>query len=118
MPRQDFKKQLSVYVDKMSAAGQHALLDYAKFLASEHPAQQDKPQEPLTIARPQDETVVAAIRRLTQTYPMLDRQLLLHETSGYMMQHVMQGRDAVTVIDDLELCFRRQYQNHIQQQES
>ena len=52
-----------------------------------------------------------AIRRLSETYPMLDRQALLHDTAAFMMQHVVQGREAVQVIDDLENYFRRQYES-------
>ena len=43
---------------------------------------------------------------------MLDKSLLLNETSALMTQHVMQGKDAVEVIDELELLFRRVYEEH------
>lgn len=67
------------------------------------------PQQPADIARPDSESVVAAIRRLSATFPMLDREPLLHDTSALMTAHIMQGRPAVEVIDELELVFRRHY---------
>ena len=104
------RKLLGLFTS-MDSAGQTALLEYAEFLAQRHPLA-EQPATPLDIARPQEESVVAAIKRLSSTYPMLDRQVLLHETSSYMMQHMMQGRAAVEVIDDLEIYFREQYELH------
>ena len=104
------RKLFSLY-SAMDQAGKSALVEYAEFLAQRHRAEQHS-VTPLEIGRPQDESVVAAIKRLSQTYPMLDRQALLHETSSFMMQHMMQGRAAVEVIDDLEVYFRDQYEQY------
>lgn len=41
---------------------------------------------------------------------MLDRSKLLNETSALMAQHVMQGRSAVEVIDELEVVFQTHYE--------
>ena len=41
---------------------------------------------------------------------MLDKAKMLHESSTLMTQHVMQGRAAADVIDDLEAVFRRYYE--------
>jgi hypothetical protein len=54
--------------------------------------------------------VVVAIKRLRATYPMLEPSKLLTETYELMTQHVMQGRDRVEVIDELEVIFRRHYE--------
>ncbi len=67
------------------------------------------PDQPLPIARPETETVVMAIKRLTQTYPMLDRRKLFGDTSKFMAQHALEGRPAVEVIDELEVVFSRHY---------
>jgi hypothetical protein len=40
---------------------------------------------------------------------MLNRDDLLHETAELMTAHVLQGRPAEVVIDELELVFRRRY---------
>jgi hypothetical protein len=81
------------------------LFQFAEFLASRAAPPEPEALEPLPIARPDDETVVKAIRRLMETYPMLDRGKLLHETSHYMTQHVIHGRPAAEVIADLEQVF-------------
>jgi hypothetical protein len=106
----DERKLLNLYA-AMNSAGRSALIEYAEFLAERHRVEHHS-TEPLMIDRPQIESVVAAIKRLSKTYPMLDRQALLHETSSFMMQHMMQGRAAVEVIDDLEIYFRDQYEQY------
>jgi len=56
---------------------------------------------------------VLAIQRLTATYPMLDTAKLLNESSELMSSHILQGREAVGVIDDLESLFGRYYEKYI-----
>jgi hypothetical protein len=87
-----------------------ALLEYAEFLASRHSAPADNASEPLTIQRPEKESVIRAIRRLGATYPMVDRSKILNETSVLMTQHVIHGRNATEVIDELEILFRQYYE--------
>ena len=85
---------------------------FAEFLAARSavaPAQEAL-TEPVPIPRPEEETVVRAIKRLRATYPMLDPRALLHETSVCLSQHVLQGRPAREVIDELEIVFARHYQ--------
>ena len=50
------------------------------------------------------------MRRLSQTFHMLDKDDLLHEASELMTAHVMQGKPADEVIDELEVVFRRHYE--------
>jgi hypothetical protein len=91
--------------------GRQSLLDYAEFLlARAQPEAQAPSQTPLDIPRPAQESVVKAIKRLRETYPMLDRAKILHETSGFMTQHLVHGRPAAEVIDELEQMFRRHYE--------
>lgn len=90
---------------------QEGLLDYAEFLHGRtQPEPADTPVEPLAIPRPAQESVVKAIKRLRSTYPMLDRTKILHETSGLMTQHLIHGKAAAEVIDELEALFRRNYE--------
>jgi hypothetical protein len=42
---------------------------------------------------------------------MLDRAKLINETAALMSQHLVQGRTAIEVIDDLEALFLHHYQN-------
>jgi len=88
--------------------GRVALRDYADFLQQRY-ADEPVARTPEKIARPQQETVIAALKRLSATYPMINKDTMLHETSGLMAQHLLQGREAVAVIDELEVMFLRQY---------
>ena len=106
------KKLLRLFRD-LSPARQSALLEYAEFLAGQDSRDglNVVPQEPVDIPRPEQESVVKAIQRLMATYPMLDRNKLLHETSAQMTRHLMQGIPATEVIDELESIFRRQFES-------
>lgn len=89
------------------------LLQFAEFLLAQVPEQQaaDAPlPEPKPIPRPAQESVIKAMRRLSETYFMLERGPLLNETSALMAQHVMQGRSAKEVIDELEAVFVAHYE--------
>ncbi|MEJ5211976.1 MAG: hypothetical protein WHV61_11195 [Burkholderiales bacterium] len=92
------------------------LLAFAEFLAARTP-RPAPPREPLAIPRPAGEKVVQAIRRLRETYPMLDHGKMLNEVSQLMTQHVVHGRPAAEVIDELELLFRAHYERLVGAQE-
>ena len=96
---------------------QVGLLDYAEFLMGREADPEDAAvsQQPLAIPRPENESVVKSIKRLRETYPMLDRNKLLHETSALMAQHAVHRRPAGEVIDELELLFQRHFQSHSQE---
>jgi hypothetical protein len=117
------QRQLLSSFDKLDAQGQESLLAFAEFLQARQASagESEDPgvavQEPRTIERPQKESVVKAIKRLTQTYYMLERDQLLDQTSSLMMSHVLQGRDAVSVIDELEVVFSEHYVRYQQQRE-
>jgi hypothetical protein len=51
-----------------------------------------------------------AIKRLTQTYPMLDRRKLFGDTSKFVAQHALEGRPAMEVIDELEIVFAKHFE--------
>jgi hypothetical protein len=65
---------------------------------------------PEDIPRAEKESVVAAIKRLSATYPMINKQTMLDQISPLMSQHVMEGRDPNEVIDELEDVFRKRYE--------
>lgn len=96
-----------------------SLIAFAEFLASrdrrdpEQGADENTAEQPKPIPRPSQESVVKAIKRLSTTYFMLDRKQMLDKTSSLMMSHVIQGRDAVSVIDDLEDLFTQHYQHYL-----
>ena len=94
----------------LSAERQALLLEYAEFLAQRGAAAALPAMAPVPEPRPENETVVKAIQRLTRTYPMLDRRKLLVETSRCVEQHVIHGRAAGEVITELELIFEQHYE--------
>lgn len=104
------EKQLLDCFRALSNAQRDGLLDYAQYLRERHNAEPDpKPEEPLPIPRPQQESVVAAMQRLSATYPMIDTGTLLNEASSLMAQHLVQGREAGEVIDQLEALFAERF---------
>lgn len=111
------QKQLLHFFDGLDEGRQKALLEYAEFLFERSDKKQLPITEPEIIPRPAGETVVGAIKRLTASYQMLDKQTMLHELSGLMAQHMLQGRPACDVIDDIEAVFENRYQILLEQQE-
>lgn len=103
------EKRLLEILESLPGEQAQQLLDYAEFLFTRHGCAPTA-AAPLDLPRPDQETVVRAIKRLRETYPMLDPTKLLNETSLLMSQHVMQGKDAVEVIDELEVLFRAHYE--------
>jgi len=103
------EKRLRQILSELPDAQRRALLDYAEFLAQRYGGAV-VPAEPLEIPRPEGESVVRAIRRLSATYPMLDRAKVLNETSALMTQHLIHGRKADEIIDELEVLFRRHFE--------
>lgn len=86
---------------------QDALLDYAAMLVADSDAARSAPPQPEP--RPDEESVVLAIKRLTRSYPVSDRRKLMGPVSLLMTQHALQGRAAVEVIDELEVLFRQHH---------
>lgn len=95
--------------------GRESLLAFAEFLLQRTELEPKPPEplpEPIPIARPERESVVAAIKRLSKTYHMLDRSTLFTETSSLMTAHIMQGRPAPEVIDELQTLFETHYRKN------
>jgi len=117
------ERRLSRLFRALDAQSRQTLLSFAEFL-SEHSsgieyrsdlgqepdALDPVPLEPRWEPRPVQETVVAAIRRLRRTYPMLDGSAMLTQASSLMAAHVLHGRSAVSVIDELEALFKEQFE--------
>ena len=103
------KKLVEIYSSLPDDAAQQ-LLEFAEFLEQRHPLQnKTEIKEPLDIPRPEDESVIAAVKRLSETYPMLDSEHLLHETSAIVSEHMLQGKDSKQAVDKLEEIFRQHY---------
>jgi hypothetical protein len=93
------------------------LLAFAEFLQQRGTTADQRPvpappasiPEPEAIERPAEESVVAALKRLSKTYPMIDKSEMLSATSDLVATHIMQGTGASTVIDQLEDIFSEHY---------
>ncbi len=109
MSTRERRKLLEAF-DALDDRGREMLLEFAAFLVRRHPASNaSSTAEPASIPRPESESVIEAMRRLSRTYPMLDADELLHRASDLMSQHVLGGRTAREVIDELEALFSRHY---------
>ncbi|MEE9492298.1 MAG: Crp/Fnr family transcriptional regulator [Gammaproteobacteria bacterium] len=115
----------------LSLGDQASVLNFAEFLASRTsqtgnslqinadknmsgaaPAEAELPVViplPEDIPRPVEESVIKALKRLSASYPMLDKKDMLGRTSDIVMKHIIQGDDPVQVIDELETVFRDAY---------
>jgi len=62
------------------------------------------------IPRPAQESVVKAMKRLRETYAGMNHRSLLDAATTLMTQHVMMGRAAGEVIDELERLFREEFE--------
>ncbi len=109
-------QQLLALFESLAPGEQASLLAFAEFLAA-----RDKPAPPLVtrtiaplpepeaIERPPGESIVAGLKRLSKTYPMLDKSEMLSATSDIVATNIMQGGDAAQVIDELEEIFATHY---------
>jgi hypothetical protein len=102
----------------LDAQRRRTLLDFAEFLAAREVTEPESapavPEAPKPIPRPEEESVVAAIRRLSESYSMLERQDMLNETASLMAAHVLQGRSANEVVDELESLFEARYERYLE----
>ncbi len=103
------EKLLEIY-KRLPDGERDNLLLYAEFLESRCEPRAEVIPRPEPVPRPESETVVGAIKRLSGVYHMVDRAKLLDKTSALMSQHLIQGRDVVEVIDELEEVFQREYE--------
>ena len=103
-------KLLNVFSD-LDKNDQSSIVSFAEFLLEK--AKQDGRlivvDKPVEISRPEEERVVAAIKRLSATFPMLKKNSMLNETAALMSEHILKGRKAEDVIDELETLFNVRY---------
>jgi len=117
--RRDAAGKLVDIYRSLDEENRRTLLAFAEFLAARCAERQPgKLQLPEPSPRPTRESVVAAIKRLSRTYYMLDRSSMLNETSSLMASHVISGRAAAEVIDDLESLFERHYAKYCHERQA
>lgn len=111
------KKLLNIY-RKLNESDKQSLEKFAAFLLNDSAAPVQSIAEPVIIEAKPDETVVGALKRLSASYPMLDKSIMLNKTSTIMTQHILHGRDKKEVIPELEAIFVEQYLELKKQSES
>ena len=119
------EKKMLYYFSVLGDEHKNIVMEFIEFLGSKYPNElppaqpsvltdeQEKIIEPELTPRPETESVIAAIKRLSQGYPMLNKEKLFDKTSTLMTAHIMQGRDIVEVIDEIELVFKGHYEEYV-----
>lgn len=108
-------KSLIEIFESLDTERQASLFDFAEFLQSKGNLIVKEIAEPIEMPRPDEETVVGAIRRLKQTYPMIDSMKVFSSASELMTDHMVKGRDAEEVIDEMEKIFEDFYSNMLKE---
>lgn len=109
------ERELLELFQQLDETRQAGLLDYALFLVERAGGAGERELAlPLDIPRPENESVVKAIKRLRSQYPMLEAGKLLNDTSNQMTRHMIHGVPAHEVIDELEQLFRNHYDTFVQ----
>ncbi|MCK5001670.1 MAG: Crp/Fnr family transcriptional regulator [Gammaproteobacteria bacterium] len=102
-------KTLIEIFETLDAERQASLFDFAEFLQSKGGLVVKEVGDPVEIERPDKETVVGAIKRLKNTYPMIESMTVFSSASELMTDHMVKGRDAIEVIDEMEKIFEDFY---------
>lgn len=102
-------KTLADLFNALDKDRQQSLFDYAEFLQSKGGIVQQDIAEPVEVPKAENETVVGAIKRLKQTYPMIDSMEVFAVASNLMTDHMVKGRDAEEVINEIETLFEDTY---------
>lgn len=116
------ERRLLALFKSLNDGDKQTLVKFAEFLNHSNTVQEqadlnlsDQPiagvPTPDIIERPAQESVIKAIKRLGKSYSMVDKSTLLDKISGLMTEHLIKGRDAVSVIDELEEIFRLAYED-------
>jgi len=108
-------KSLIEIFESLDTERQASLFDFAEFLQSKGGQVVKEMPDPVLIARPEVETVVGAIKRLKETYPMIDSMKVFSSASDLMTDHMVKGRDAVEVIDEMEKIFEDFYSKMLEE---
>ena len=107
-------KELIDLYEAMDDERKLSLCDFADFLyAKAGPVVKEIPA-PEDVPRPEQETVVGAVKRLKIKYHMIESMTVFSAASSLMTDHMVKGRDVVEVIDEMEVLFEEAYKNLLQ----
>ena len=102
-------KTLANLFNTLDKDRQQSLFDYAEFLQSKYGMVKQEVSQPIEIPKPEDESVVGAIKRMKQSYPMIDSMEVFAVASNLMTDHMVKGRDVEEVINEIEALFEDTY---------
>ena len=107
-------KELIDLYEAMDDERKRSLCDFADFLyAKAGPVVKEIPP-PEDVPRPEQETVVGAVKRLKTKYHMVESMTVFSAASSLMTDHMVKGRDVAEVIDEMEVLFEEAYKNLLQ----
>ncbi len=107
-------KALIDLYESMDDERKRSLCDFADFLyAKAEPVSKEIPA-PEEVPRPQQETVVGAVKRLKIKYHMVESMSVFSAASSLMTDHMVKGRDVVEVINEMEVLFEEAYDQLLQ----
>jgi len=108
------KEALIDLYESMDDERKRSLCDFADFLyAKADPVSREIPV-PEDVSRPQQETVVGAVKRLKVKYHMVESMAVFSAASALMTDHMVKGRDVIEVIDEMEVLFEEAYDKLLQ----
>lgn len=110
-------QELVALYESMDNERKQSLSDFADFLYAQADPVTKEILPPEEIARPEKETVVGAIKRLKETYHMVESMAVFSAASSLMTEHMIKGRDPVEVIDEMEVLFENAYKNLLEDTE-
>ncbi len=100
--------------EAMDDERRRSLCDFADFLyAQAEPISKEVPA-PENVPRPQQESVVGAVKRLKVKYHMVESMSVFSAASALMTDHMVKGRNVVEVIDEMEVLFEDAYDKLLQ----
>ena len=103
--------------ESMDDERKRSLCDFADFLyAKADPVSKEVPV-PEDVSRPQEESVVGAVKRLKIKYHMVESMTVFSAASELMTDHMVKGRDVVEVIDEMEVLFEDAYSKLLENNE-
>ncbi len=107
-------KALIDLYESMDDERKRSLCDFADFLyAKADPISKEIPA-PEDMPRPQQESVVGAVKRLKVKYHMVESMSVFSAASALMTDHMVKGRDLIEVIDEMEILFEDAYDKLLQ----
>jgi len=117
MSKKHTVSELAELFDTLDDERKASLFDYAEFLQSKGGLVKKELGEPMDIPRPEEETVVGAVKRLKLTYPMIGSMTVFSAASSLMTEHMVNGRDVIEVINEMEQLFEESFEKLLKDHE-